>query len=269
LANGVALAYDDVGAGDPPFLFIHGLAGSRSVFPDQVAHFARSHRVVAYDQRGHGDSDRPDDGRYDLWTLADDARQLADALGLDHPVVVGHSLGGTVAIALAARYPEFPRALVVLDSVFELRPDSRRTLQAFYESLADGTDDAYEAAVEVFVRTQLTSPGDDPAVVASAVALMTSLPREVFVALGTSRLGFDDVAAAKGVTAPALFVGSARPFCDLASVRANCPGWYLGRVVGSGHKLQLLVPDQVNAMIDRFLSLVDAGFPHDVEQGAF
>lgn len=89
---------------------------------------------------------------------------------------------------------------------------------------------------------------------------MTSLPREAFVALGRGRLTFD-VAAAMTVTAPALFIGSARPFSDLLSVKGHCPAWYVGRVVGSGHKLQLLVPRQVNAMTDRFLELVEAGFP--------
>jgi pimeloyl-ACP methyl ester carboxylesterase len=155
---------------------------------------------------------------------------------------------------------------VVLDSVFELEPEAAKGLAVFYGSM---TEENYHSAVADFVRKRLAAPSDDPEVIEAAVATMTTLAREVFVALGQGRLAFDGVAAARGVSVPALFIGAARPFSDLANVRRECPRWYVGRVVGSGHTLQLLVPDQVNAMIDRFLAQVEAGFPDESPEATF
>ena len=57
--EGVALAYEEVGLGEPPLLFVHCWCGDHTFFAGQVEHFRRSHRVVAVDLRGHGASDKP------------------------------------------------------------------------------------------------------------------------------------------------------------------------------------------------------------------
>jgi pimeloyl-ACP methyl ester carboxylesterase len=71
--NRITLAYEDRGAGKPPFVFVHGWTCNRSFFAPQIAHFARQHRVVSIDLRGHGDSDKPQ-GPY---TRAQDANDIA------------------------------------------------------------------------------------------------------------------------------------------------------------------------------------------------
>jgi pimeloyl-ACP methyl ester carboxylesterase len=113
--NGVALAYDDVGSGTPPVLLVHGYAGDRSVMRCQAAHFSPNHRVVSVDLRGHGKSAAPE-GAYTIPTFADDLAWLCRELGLYRPVVVGHSLGGMIALDIAARYPDLAAAVVALDA---------------------------------------------------------------------------------------------------------------------------------------------------------
>jgi pimeloyl-ACP methyl ester carboxylesterase len=255
--GGISLAYDDTGTGDPPFLFIHGMACNRSHFAPQVAHFGRTHRVVAFDERGHGESDKPLDAAYDEATLADDAYWLAGELGLEHPVVVGHSLGGSVATSLASRYPDFPSAVVILDSGFEMPPDVAKELAKFYAALSE---DVYDSVVRAFVAERLFDEGDDPALVGPTQDVMAACPREIFLAMGRAVLAFDQAAAADKITAPTLFIASSRPWIDLSTIRRRRPDWYLGRTVGAGHFHQLLVPDQVNAMIERFVAQVGAGF---------
>lgn len=73
--------------------------------------------VLAIDQRGHGDSDRPEDG-YDGRTVAGDLATALDALGWSRAVVVGHSWGGSVAATFAAEHPERTLALVAIDGGF-------------------------------------------------------------------------------------------------------------------------------------------------------
>ncbi len=96
-----------------PVLLLHGLASSRR-FWDLVVPGLAGLRVVAIDQRGHGDSERPD-GPYDGATVAADALTALDALGLSRVVVVGHSWGAGTALRLAATAPERVLAVVAVD----------------------------------------------------------------------------------------------------------------------------------------------------------
>lgn len=97
----------------PPVLLLHGLASTRR-FWDLVAPHLAGLPVVALDQRGHGDSDRPD-GPYDGATVARDALTALDALGVSRAVVVGHSWGAWTALRMAAEAPERVLAVVGID----------------------------------------------------------------------------------------------------------------------------------------------------------
>lgn len=96
-----------------PVLLLHGLASTRRFWDLVVPHLAGL-PLVALDQRGHGDSDRPA-GPYDGDTVARDALAALDALGMSRAVVVGHSWGAATALRLAARSPERVLAVVAVD----------------------------------------------------------------------------------------------------------------------------------------------------------
>ncbi len=256
--NGTTLVYDERGDGDPPVLLVHGMACDRHTMVGQLDHFARTRRTVAYDHRGHGASDKPLDADYGPAALADDAAALVEALGLDRPVVVGHSLGGTIALALAARHPDRVGALVMLDSTFGFDQAGREGLAAFYDALDESS---FEATLRAFAADRLFDPGDDPAAAARVTDVMASCPVPVFTAMGRSLLDFDVPAAVAAVRAPTLYIAAARPWVDLAEVHRARPDWHLGRTVGAGHFHNLLVADQVNGMIDAFLARVEAGQP--------
>ena len=85
------------------------------------------------------------------------------------------------------------------------------------------------------------------------------MPPEVFIAGSESVLDVDVKGAALAVEVPTLFLASARPWLDLNRVHELRPDWFLGRTVGGGHFHQVLVPDQVNSQIGRFLECVAAG----------
>lgn len=105
-----------------PFLLVHGLASNARMWDgvgDALA--VKGYRSVAVDQRGHGQSEKPDDG-YDMDTfVADLMRVIADER-LDRPVVVGQSWGGNVAVELGRRHPDLVRGVVGVDGgAIELR----------------------------------------------------------------------------------------------------------------------------------------------------
>lgn len=98
--EGVRLAYTEDGRGDPPVLLLHGMGCDRSQFGLQLRHLARTHRVVSLDLRGHGASDKPQ-GEYSTEVLVEDVRRVIVDLGLNQPVVIGHSRGGSLALRRA------------------------------------------------------------------------------------------------------------------------------------------------------------------------
>ncbi len=98
-----------------PVVCVHGLTANAFCFQTLVDALSPQHRVIAYDLRGRGDSDKPEQG-YSVPIHAQDLAHLIDALGLERPVVVGHSLGALTALYFAAHYPEKLRKLVLMDA---------------------------------------------------------------------------------------------------------------------------------------------------------
>ena len=114
--GGLRLHLRDWGGSDapPPILLVHGLASNARIWDLLAPLLAPNFRLVAIDQRGHGLSDKPDDG-YDLATIAGDLAKAIVALGISRPLVVGHSWGANVALQLAADHPDLPAAIALLD----------------------------------------------------------------------------------------------------------------------------------------------------------
>lgn len=116
-SDGVRIAYSDEGEGEP-ILLIHGFA-SNVAANWRDAHWLRaltasSRRVVAFDNRGHGRSEKLyDPSRYGAPAMAEDARRLLDHLGIGRADVMGYSMGARIAVFLALAHPERVRSLIL------------------------------------------------------------------------------------------------------------------------------------------------------------
>lgn len=107
--NGLSLHYVDYGephAGAPTTVILHGLTSAWGTLRRVAEHLAPSFRVVALDQRGHGESEWGPADQYDTDSYLSDLEQFVDGLGLDRFVLVGQSMGGHHTIAYTARHPE-------------------------------------------------------------------------------------------------------------------------------------------------------------------
>jgi pimeloyl-ACP methyl ester carboxylesterase len=111
---GGTLAYTAAGSGEP-LLLIHGLGGSRRTWRHIIGPLAATHRVIAPDLPGHGDSDAPA-GDYSLGAHAAALRDLLIALGHPAATVAGHSLGGGVGMQFAYQFPERTSRLILISS---------------------------------------------------------------------------------------------------------------------------------------------------------
>ena len=240
-----------------PVVLIHGWCCDRTYLAPQAAYFAGlDHAVLSVDLRGHGESEAPD-GPYSMQILADDVAWLCDRLGVRDAVVVGHSMGGIVAFDLALRRPDLVAGVVMIDSAV-MRPEaSRAALPGFIERLR-GPDSI--AAVQDYVGRNLFQPTDDAARRARILAAMARTPRHVIIGALQGMYDWDPAEAAGKVLPPSLFIANGgKPLSDMPRLLALAPGLMTGQVVGSGHFCTLEVPDQVNAMIGRFVEIIATG----------
>ncbi len=255
----VDLAYEDVGQGSPPVLFLHGFSCDRSDFVHQVTELSPRHRTVAFDQRGHGESSLARDGEYGFEATARDAIALCESLGLRNPVLVGHSLGGVSALRLAAMRG-FASALILLDSTVEIPPDVQAELCSYTERLDGLGDDQFSQEIEQYARSRMIDPSDDPDIAAQLVERAARVPKTAYVRGVRSIQQVDVAEMARAVTIPTLFIASSLPWLPPDRVHELAPSWFLGRTIGAGHFHHLLAPDQVNSMIRRFLDSIAQGF---------
>lgn len=244
---GVNLAYTDAGKGGPPLLLVHGFCGNQSHLSPQFDYFRRHHRVVAVDRRGHGQSDKPEQ-EYTIEGFADDLAWLCREIGLYKPVVVVHSMGA-IGLELAARYPDLPSGLVLLDAPFAPPAEVAMGFQQLLGALAGP---AYREVLCQTADGLIFRPTDDRQRKEKIVEEMQQTPQHVIVSSWKNFLSYDEEAAAAQCRQPLLYLHSHFP-ANLSRLRELCPQLVTGETVGAGHFHQLEVADQVNPMIERFI----------------
>jgi pimeloyl-ACP methyl ester carboxylesterase len=248
--DGVVLALERHGVGDPPLVLVHGVACHRGFWAPQIERFARDHLVVALDLRGHGDSDAPEQ-RYTMAGFADDVAWTCERLAVDRPVLIGHSLGGLVALAFAAAYPDRLRAAVLIDSV--LLPDERRP-DAVHELVAGLRGPEPESALRGYFLT-FFGPSDSTERRDWILEQAARTPSHVTSSVWEeSLLSWDDADALGRCHVPLLYLDAGTPNANLAQAKRLCRGLIVARTRGSGHFSQLEVPERVNAALERFLA---------------
>lgn len=114
--NGVELAYEDRGGPGRPLVLVHGYTGSRRDFAARLPELARLGRTIALDLRGHGESSHAEPETYTLARLADDLVGFLAAHRIERCDLLGHSLGGMVALRAALAHPERFASLVLMNT---------------------------------------------------------------------------------------------------------------------------------------------------------
>jgi pimeloyl-ACP methyl ester carboxylesterase len=186
----------EAGQGEP-ILMLHGLGATKASFLPSVAALAASHRVIAIDLPGFGDSDKPLAAPYDARFFADAVVAVLDVLELERTSLVGNSMGGRVALEVGLRTPERADKLVLLCTALAairphrlspivrlLRPElgllqitPRRPIERFVRSLIPGGHDGWAAAgVDEFLRAY-TSPRGRAAFYAAGRHLLLESPQ--------------------------------------------------------------------------------------------
>ena len=114
VSHGTKLHYYRTGGDSPPLVLLHGISDDGLCWTPVAEALAGKHDVIMVDLRGHGKSDAPENG-YNYETMATEVTGLIEGLGLENPVVMGHSLGAMTALTLAALNPDLLRAIILED----------------------------------------------------------------------------------------------------------------------------------------------------------
>src|SRR5687768_12535313 len=254
LPNGVRLAYVELG--DPrgsPVLLLHGYTDSSRVWTILAPQLAR-HRLIVPDQRGHGASDAPA-CCYSMSQMADDARLLLDALGVDQAAVVGHSMGSMVAQVMAAEHPERVTRIALIGST-ALAPVQRgnwmwEQIMALREPIAGNAEFLRQWGPQAS-----PTPVDaemvrwyEPEIAATAPHVWRGVIREL-VAVPLGRHAAD-------VRAPVLILSGGRdelfPAEHHRALVEAYPGAQAHVFADLGHNLILERPDEVGPVLAAFL----------------
>jgi len=134
--RGLRFHYRDWGGSGTPVVLLHGLASTCHIWDLVAPILSNDFAVVALDQRGHGESDKPDHG-YDFTSVSADLHGFIEGLNLEKPVIAGHSWGGDVALSYGVSWPQVPSGLCFVDGgtmEVSARPDM--TLERAKEQMA-------------------------------------------------------------------------------------------------------------------------------------
>ncbi len=173
-ADGISIAYEVRGEGEPALVFVHGWCCDRSYWDAQLPHFAEKYKVIAIDLAGHGESGL-DRKEWTMGAFGEDVVAVVNKLNLDQVVLIGHSMGGFVILEAARRMPQLVIGLVGVDTLNNF--EYKFTQEQIDEMLTPLRSNFVEATRN-FVRTMFT-PTSDSALVEKIVVDMSSAPHDV------------------------------------------------------------------------------------------
>jgi pimeloyl-ACP methyl ester carboxylesterase len=249
------IAHLEQGNGDP-LVLLHGVGGGAGVFAPQLAHFGARRRAIAWDMPGYGGSAALPDMTFPA--LADALARLLDGLGIERAHLVGHSMGGMVALEMMAAHAARCRSLtlVATSPVFGSADGS---FQRAFLAQRLGPLDAGRTMPELapVLVADMVGEAPDPAGVARATAAMAAVSAATYRASLTCLTTFDRRALLGALAVPTLVIAAehdrAAPAAGMERMAARIPGARYHCVAGSGHLLPLERPAEFNALLDRFL----------------
>ncbi len=250
-SNGIRIHVVERGGGDVPLVFLHYWGGSSRTWDHVTAILSKSHRTIAIDHRGWGESDAPPGG-YGLTDLAADAQGVIDALNLRHCVLVGHSMGGKVAQLMASRQSAWLAGLVL---VAPSPPQPMSMPAAARETMAKAyaTREAIEMTIDSVLTANPLSAADREQVIEDSLRgasqAKTAWPRATSLEDITDKVG--------AITVPTLVIAGEKDrvdSVDLLKAELLCRVTHavLRVLPATGHLSMLESPRQLAELIAEF-----------------
>jgi pimeloyl-ACP methyl ester carboxylesterase len=261
--DGAELYYQVEGNGQdkPSLIFIHGWCCNLNHWEPQVTYFQESHRILRLDRRGMGKSTTPGTGHTPQQHAADIAA-IARHEGFTHAVAIAHAGGAPVGVYLSHGYPDLVKAYIMVDAGVGPVADLEHPTKMRDRFFAELIEKLVAPEGETYFRELYTSffgAQADKGLVEAVVEEASRTPVEVRVQ-EVGVMAADTATPAAAMSQPVLVIVSPwlakifAQFVDQTYVHSCFTQVELARAIGTGHFVQLEVPDQVNAFIKSFVS---------------
>ena len=251
--DGVQIHYASGGNGSPALVFIHGWNCDRSYWSAQLPFFVATHQVVAIDLAGHGDSGI----NRKTWSMANfgaDVAAVADALQLEDIILVGHSMGGPVALEAARLLKGRVKMVIGADTLSDV---SQRYADEQLEGMLGAMAADFTGTVESLVRSSFFLPTSDPALIDQIARDMSAAPPAAGIGAfeGFARwFDEDSEKTLEDVDVPIRLINSDyRPTNTLAG-QALTASFEATLMSGVGHFVMQEDPAQFNAIMAELLN---------------
>jgi 3-oxoadipate enol-lactonase len=245
----------------PAIVFIHGFPFDHTLWQEQATLLDPSHRVITYDQRGHGQTGTGGGNGYFFEQLVDDLESLLDHLGIPKAILCGLSMGGYVALRAIERHPERVRGLILCDTRSE--PDSDEAKLKRAVAVRAVREKGVPAFVEGFLKTLFTTSrlaDKSPAVERVRRIMLGNTPEGICNTLLALATRTDTTPALAGIRVPTLIlVGEQDAITPPSAARAmqeRIPRSVLMVVPDSGHISNIDNPAIFNQELSRFLTVL-------------
>lgn len=255
------IGYLEAGSPDAvPIVFLHGIGGAARTFAPQLDRFGAAYRAIAWNMPGYGGSTPLPLVTIDA--LAGALAAFMDELGLDRPVLVGHSLGGMVVQRLLERAPRAARAVVLAQTSAAFGSRDPAWQEAFLSARLGPLDAGHSMAAlaDTMLAGLVADPlasGADPALLARARDALARTPDSTYRDSVLALRGFDMRDALARIAVPALVLSGtldgAAPPAGMERMAARIPGARYVALEGVGHLAHLERPAAFNDAIERFL----------------
>lgn len=256
---GASIRYHDGGGTGRPVVFLHGAGMDHTMFLAQAeAVQAAGFRVVLCDLRGHGRSEMNTGIRFTADDALADLGALLDALELDRPVLVGHSLGGNLAQAFVREHPKRTGGLIVIDSTWNAGP--LNALEGFWLRLAA----PMLALIPASTLPQLMAKASavEPGAIAATAEVFARMPKKVFLDVWRATASLVDPDPGYRSPVPlGLIRGAADRTGNIASAMpawADAEGVAERVIEGAGHVATLDAPEATTRAVMDLLNGFDA-----------
>ncbi|HEU4768945.1 MAG TPA: alpha/beta hydrolase [Pyrinomonadaceae bacterium] len=244
-ADGVPIHYAVQGKGETSLVFIHCWGCDRHLWDNQVATFSKTYRVVTIDLPGHGESGQQRK-KWSVEEYGEDVKRVVTKLDLKRVVLVGSSMGGSVALEAARRMPERVVAIVPVDTLQNVEDKMpREQLDSIVKQLrAD-----FKGTLTGLLNQYLFSPSTPVAVKNRVINEATSRPLESSLAILEAVMVYDQVQGLSAVKVPIRAINSDLHPTKLETNRKYAPQFEVTIIKGVGHYPMLEDPARFNAML--------------------
>jgi pimeloyl-ACP methyl ester carboxylesterase len=251
-ADNVSIAYHAQGSGSPALVFIHGWCCDHSYWDAQLAHFSGKHKVVAIDLAGHGDSGM-NRSNWSIAAFGADVVAVVNKLGIERMVLIGHSMGGPVALEATQRLPGRVIGLVGADTFHDVDPTERPQEEVDKWLAAFSAD--FAGTATSFVRGMFV-PASDSALVEKIVADMSSAPPEVGLGAIEATLDFmlnEQPGALRKAKVPVRCINSDKYPTDIEAGKKYASSFEVAVMAGVGHFVMNEDPETFNRLLEEII----------------